>query len=173
MKHWDTFLRIQPRETSDCAPIGDEWCAAMGCTSGAGEVLDLLRKHVLPLVRGTKGLDYFFYLVHDYTSGVPVSPAIDKADYIHLRLVFTEPVHTLTIQSPWEMTKSVDPSGTGFDDGILIGGAEAGHRLIGKASAFVLDLIEAHKSDADVLAVIKNVRQYLHFIANMTQVRVA
>jgi hypothetical protein len=185
---WETFLRIVDPSKQDLAPIADAaWCTAKGIEPEAPELLLQLRDEVLPLVRrlekGTPALTWFSFLVHNRESGVPTTPE-DHGAYIHLRMMFKRgeaPDFDLTrvIPPAWAMTHKCELSSeiAGFDlKALSLIGNEGVDRvwyLIGAQSKMFLSLIENHRPDTDGLTLTKHVRQFLHFFANMAQMRVA
>lgn len=175
---WDTFLRIPEPATSDVAPSVDaEWLSARGINPGAPALLQRLREDVLPLVRRLeKKLDRWFFLVHDRSSGVPCLPSEDGG-YVHLRLSFKRAVAEPHLPGKWQMTRAIT------DEGSVIGGVDLKllqsrdsaciRELLAMQSAWVLRVVEWHRADADEAAMLKQVRQLLHYFSNMTQMRVA
>lgn len=172
-KAWDTFLRIQDPQTTDVVPpLSDEWMTAYGVYPGAPAVISCLRDKVLPVIRDLRDvLDWYFFLIHDRTSGVPTD---DKGEYVHLRLVFREPIAKLGLPTGWEMTRSVDfKNAGGFNFDIMCGDNPAvdGMKLLAMQSEWVLSFLEAHRADAEPMSLIKQIRQFFHFTSNMLQVK--
>lgn len=177
---WETFLRVPPQQAQDAAPCVDEaWMAAKGVGLDAPAIVCLMRSDVLPLIRNLekRGLvGWYCFLIHDGASGVPCAPD-DKALYVHLRLSIPTRLLRMVrelIPKPWVLHRRwiVSPEIAGIEPMMLEGGIERAWRLLGAQSAWYLDFLEAHP-DADTLALIKHARQFLHFFANMAQVRVA
>ena len=175
-KDWSTFLPIPEDKTSDQANALDPgWLEARGVYGGSPTVLRLLRDEVLPLIRyleRERGLSSFHFLVHDRMSGVPTDEK-DKGSYVHLRLLFKKSIGLHLEKFPhFVMTHAImDPRPTaGGVDGGLLKNAEMAWRLIDMQSAWVLAFIEAHqwKDDGDI---VRQMRQYLHYFANMTQMK--
>ena len=108
-------------------------------------------------------------LVHDRESGVPTTED-DSSEYVHLRLALRSGVE-LTPPPGWLMTRRTSLPDTipGVDCALI--GAERAWRLIGDQSAWLLDLVEALGLANDV-ATVRNVRQFLHYFANMAQMTV-
>jgi hypothetical protein len=176
-RFWETFHRIPQPSASDVAPVVDaEWLASRGVYPGAPAVINLIRGAVLPLVRELerkRGLARCVFLVHDKDSGVPTTPD-DQGQYLHLRLVFKRPTR-FAPSGGWCMTRPMIEGVEigGINREILRGGdVSAAWDLIGRQSAWVLDLIEAHEPGADPAAMVKQARQFLHYFANMLQTKV-
>lgn len=181
---WETFLRVPPQQAQDAAPCVDEaWMAAKGVGLDAPAIVCLMRSDVLPLIRNLEQhhfVGWYCFLIHDGASGVPCAPD-DKALYVHLRLALADGVNAENLFTSkkllsrrWEMSRKckLAPEIAGIEPMMLEGGIERAWRLLGAQSAWYLDFLEAHP-DADTLALIKHARQFLHFFANMAQVRVA
>lgn len=143
---------------------------------------------------------WWCFLVHDGASGVPTTPE-DKSLYVHLRfqlrpLVFVpEPAMAQLEEGqardwfppPWEMTrrqplsreiagldlKALTPRATEEGAGLGEIAVQTAWWLLGAQSEWLLDLLRIHRATSDPLTVLRHVRQYLHFFANMTQMRVA
>lgn len=140
-----------------------------------------MRENILPLVRRLEAADvieWYSFLIHDGTCGVPTTPD-DKALYIHLRLSLS-PVAKDTdlaaaLQAPWEMTRPAPLSreiagfdASAFDDGDL----DPMWWMIGEQSALMLKFVEHHSPSTDAAQLLKHIRQFLHFFANMSQMRI-
>lgn len=183
---FETFLPVAEPIKGDLAPEGDPtYLAARGVEPEAPAILRQIRDDVLPLVRRLEayGLEWYSFLIHSYQSGVPTTPEDPKA-YIHLRLSFklyqdgmTDPAHLKPhLPERWLMTRKIELSreiagvypATLVDDDI-----ERAWWMIGEQSVWLLSLIEQHKADADGLALTRHVRQFLHYFANATQMKVA
>lgn len=170
---WESFWPLPDPLHADRAPELDAtWLAARGIDPGAPLVLRCLRDEVLPLVRrmeraGT--LAWYSFLVHGHASGVPTAPD-DRRAFIHLRLV-TRRGAAPQMPAGWLYTRQqpLSPQIAGVQTSALsTRSADAAWRLIGAQSEWVLALIEQHEG-ADVLDLLRNTRQFLHFFVNMTQ----
>lgn len=174
-KIWDSFLPIQANLNSDLVSLDHTWLLANGIHATAPKVLHLLSNEVLPLVKKLhKQLDWFMFLIHDRDSGVPTQY---PGEYIHMRFVLKKSGR-LDLPLRWVMTKSMKSAAD--VDGPY-------PRLIATQSEWVLRLIEALNSDdfvgseggqkkhvrGDLFSNVKQVKQFLHYFANMTQMRVA
>lgn len=193
---WDTFLRISP--ISDEAPIAeDSWFQAKGVSPGAPHILRLLQHEVIPLIRDRLSnkklmqhvnnykpalddrISGYFFLVHDSSSGVPAPPG-DRDGYIHLRLYFWHARPRSRVQKllggSWVMTKPIRDEGTsiaGIDPRHIRGGDVGAIRKILKAqSELALQIVETYTDDVDLLTLIGQVRQNLHYLSNMFQIKV-
>lgn len=163
---WDTFLPIPAASTtSEAPPLDSDWLAAIGAGPGAPLILSLLETEVFPVVRRlarTGRLEWYMFLLHDRNSGVPTTPE-DKGAYVHLRLVFRRSQARPALPKAFQMTYGREelPDTTGRVA-----------RLIGYQSEWVERLVSSlpHTDDA---ARVREVRQFLHYFANMTQIKVA
>ncbi len=173
---WETFLRVESLTLHDEAPpLDDQWMAQRGIDATSPAVLRHLRDDVLPLVGKLTAegwLHQFSFLVHAYPL-VPTLPE-DTSSYIHLRLSFYRSTHIeeFAKRAPkWRMTRPWDRGEiAGVDSEAL--DINARWNMISWQSEWLLRLIAEHK-DADLGTLVKHVRQYLHFFANMAQMRVA
>lgn len=182
-------LPIPAANTTDVASGADPlWCVAIGVYPGADVVLRQLRDQVLPFVRfmETHDLEGFHFLVHDRNSGVPTSPD-DHGKYIQLRLRFFRPKWQTWMESrlvePFSkfiMLRPVTEEQThiaGVDLRLIAGGKTDAARvriansLIDAQSALVLRFIEAHQWTDDAMMV-RQMKQFWHLLANMTQIKV-
>lgn len=180
-RSWQTFLRLTPPNVdAKVPPLDSEWLASRAISPFAPQLWCQLRDEVLPLVRKLekrRGLEWYFFLLHDSSNGAP-DGAKAGDEYIHLHLQFKKPTRLVLFRdvfSPWEGTKPIDYGGGGFggvDESTIVGGADAARRMIAYQSEWVLRLVELHKSDADITKVMRQARQYLHFFANMLQIKV-
>jgi hypothetical protein len=180
MPYWETFLRIEP--LADEAPVLDEaWCAARGVSPLALPLIRHLRRDVLPLIRKLEGFGLFWYcfLVHDRSSGVPTTED-DRDPYIHLRFELVpkpwqgEEDMLGFLSSSWKMTRQIElPDQIAGLNLKYRFDAPTAWRIIASQSRWLLELIEEHGSDVDDGTVLQHVRQFLHYFANATQIRVA
>ena len=179
-KQWTACLPIGASLKSAEVPEADlAWLATRGIEGEALSVLRLLRRQVLPLVRKLekkRGLVGYHFLVHDRTSGVPCPPE-DSAAYIQMRLWFKRGVDGEKIfAAPWCYAYAIDevPAAQIAGDGerAIDGGAEASWWILNEQAAWYLALIESFYADVDDIVVLKHVRQFLHYFANMAQMRI-
>jgi len=181
-KIWETFLPIEPYAPSkkDAAPACDlAWMMAKGIEAESPALLVQLRDEVLPLVkRLSPYLEWFSFLVHDRASGVPTTED-DKRCYIHLRCKLRKfrrrevVPHMRLLGEPWLMTRQVELSRSiaGVDPKVL--DVDRAWAELGKQSEWFLNFIECMDKKADGYQLVRHVRQFLHFFANMAQMRVA
>jgi hypothetical protein len=169
----ETFLRIESQLLSDAAPEADAgWLQSRGIEPESLEVVRLVRRYVVPLVQ-PMGLRYVL-LIHGAQSGVPTSTD-DPHAYLHLRIFVTPHASKIAkrIKAPWTMTRTTalsnDMAGVSTD---ALPAVAAWHRLSEQSRWFV-DFIAAHDDSVSDLQVVKHLRQFLHFFANMAQMRVA
>jgi len=182
-KIWETFLPIEPYASSkkDAAPACDlAWMMAKGIEAESPALLVQLRDEVLPLVkRLSPYLEWYSFLVHDYASGVPTT-ADDKRCFIHLRFKMRKfrrrevvPHVPFMMSKSWVLTRQVELSRSiaGVDPKVL--DVDRAWAELGKQSEWFLNFIECMDKRADGYQLVRHVRQYLHFFANMAQMRVA
>lgn len=170
---WETFLRVEPLMLRDEAPpLDDQWMIQRGVDPSSPAVLRHLRDDVEPLVSGLALVDFHF-LVHAYPL-VPTTPD-DAASYIHLRLEFVPEVNTAKfvaeLPSKWLMTRSWDKGDIAGVDSKLLN-VYRRWAILTEQSEWLLSLVRLHRGE-DLGTLVKHVRQYLHFFANMAQMRVA
>jgi hypothetical protein len=181
-KVWDAFLRIPNPATSDIVPAAEApYLQARGVEASAPEALRLLRTCVAPLMNRLEHLpvDYRYFLVHDKHSGVPTK---EDGAFIHLHVAFTHPValrddvracgylhwNIITPAKESDRIAGVDTSIMQVTDGL-----HATRRLLHAQSSFVLELLDTFREDADPLKVLNQIRQQMHYFANMIQMRIA
>ncbi len=187
-KIWDMFLRIPDPNTSDEAPIADDkWFEAKGVYPSAPAVLRLLQREVLPLVYrfhyNKKGDSVhlttgYFFLVHDRNSGVPTT-VDDKGGYIHMRVYFSIPKTYARakklIGGKWEMLRPIYEESAdiaGIDKKLIRRrGADAIREILKTQSQLALHIVAMYTDDVDPMVLIQQVRQNLHFLANMFQIK--
>ncbi len=175
-RDWSTCIRIPDANTSDTAlRLDPQWCAARGINSGAEVVLRMIKDEVVPLIRWLEkkhGLEGYHFLIHDRQSGVPTTEG-DNAAYIHLRLFFKKPKNLDLGNYPkCVLTRPNDERRepfAGLDIRIVKNQDVLGAwELLNQQSAWVLRLLEVHEW-ADGADIVRQVQQYGHFFANMTQ----
>lgn len=143
------------------------------------KLYDIVRFQIHPLVselRDVGIIEWYAFLVHDRFSGVPTTPD-DDGLYYHVTLGLAagvEPERLLYALPAWcVMTRkmAVTMEIQGIDRSALRGDAiEEAWRIIGAQSEWFLDLLDAHKPDREVDY--RQVAQFLHYFANMAQLRV-
>lgn len=172
---WETFLRVGEKrpedvESASAAVVRD---AEDNDLAAALAVLRALREHVLPLIRRLEErgvIDWYSFLVH----GQECVPTEDVSGvYIHLRLSLTSDfnTNTLTLPEPWCMTRrmtGVDMGGVAVDK--LLGGLRQAWKLHGEQATWLFEFLEQHEDEP---ATLYQLGQYLHYLSNMTQMRVA
>lgn len=183
-KIWDVFMRIPDSSTSDQAPVADEgWLAARGAYASAPVVLKLLQLEVAPLLQrleDDREIEFVwdaFFLVHAYGSGVPTTPA-DRGVYIHLRIYFVEAHRSIShlVSDKWVMHTPVPEESeeiAGIDCKLLReGSVDAIRYTLRLQSSWLLTLLGDYRDDVDPILLLGQVRQCLHFFANMCQIKV-
>ena len=183
---WDTFLRIPDPATSDEVPVAEDgWLDAKGVSPAAPAILRLLQREVVPLIRrlenrSMRQISGYFFLIHNRESGVPTT-ADDRSAYIHMRLYFCGVRSRAAVQKllggEWVMTRAIYDEGTsiaGIDPKFIRGGSvDAIREILKKQSELALQIVRTYTDDVDPLALIGQVRQCLHYLSNMLQMRVS
>ena len=144
---------------------------------------DIIRKQIHPLVSKLKNdgiINWYCFLVHGKDSGVPTTPE-DTNLYYHIRFGLIEDIDlTPLLPNFCVMTRKLDSS---FVRNISIGqdlmydtqlmkdeSIEEVWRMIGEQSEWVIKLLNSFKDSINVPY--PYVGQFLHYYANMTQLRV-
>jgi hypothetical protein len=169
---WETFLRLDvvPTEPPEAA--------------GAIAMLRHVREKLLPLVRQLERdavIDWYCYVLHGRASGVPTTED-DQNVYIHLRVTtksdVTESRFLAALPSEWLMTRRIVAPEcreiSGLDRSVFReADIERAWWLIGEQAEWMLALIEQHDPGVEDLQLIQHTAQFLHYFANMTQLRIA
>lgn len=138
-----------------------------------------VRSEVLPLVRRLERLgaiDWYAILFHDRSGGVPTTEE-DGGAYAHLRLGAVregDDLGALVPSPPWRWVRlSVDVSEIAGVDRSALAGAEISRAwgLLGAQSEWYLDFLEQYES-LDGPELLRHLGQHLHFLANVTRMRV-
>lgn len=172
---WRTFLKIDSPLLQDKAPVADAlWLAQQGMNESSPIVVGLLRRHVVMLqkILGPR-LKWMWFFVHNRESGVPTTED-DKAAYLDITLVFDYPT-TFSLLRPYVMTRPDELSNAcaGWDLTKLRSGTKDVHGLHNMQAQMVLQFLKCFHSDVDTMTILKHMRQYLHYLANVTQMRIA
>ncbi len=159
---WETFLKVSFEDVQ------------------SHKHFQTLRLDLLPIISQLmeRGLiDWFCFLLHDRNSGVPTD-ADDPSLYLHLRFSVRENVdpHAIIASLPeyFIMTRQIErnrvESIAGIDNSLLKQQqiVEA-WRVIGEQSEWLLDMLQIYREDVTVPP--EQVSQFLHFFANMTNIR--
>lgn len=176
MKCVETFLRIERSLLSDVAPEADaDWLRSRGIEPEALDVVRLVRAHVVPLVAKFNLLRYVL-LIHGSLNGVPTS-VDDPHAYLHLRIIVPSDVACGTVKkkimAPWTMTRisTLSSDMAGVDTVRLP--IDRAWQLLADQSRWFVESIASHDASVSDFQVLKHLRQFLHFFANMAQMRVA
>ncbi len=139
-----------------------------------------LRLDLVPIISQLmeRGLiDWFCFLLHDRNSGVPTA-ADDPSLYLHLRFSVRENVDPRAIIASlpehFIMTRQIErnrvESIAGIDKSLLKQQQIVdAWRVIGEQSEWLLDMLQIYREDVAVPP--EQVAQFLHFFANMTNIR--
>lgn len=162
---WETFLRIgQPSNIH------------------SGQHLELMRSAIAPLLvdlqsRGIIG--WYSFLIHGNASGVP-TVAHDTDSFWHLRVCLepdiAEETFVASVPPQWEMTRHVPHEEVrriaGIQEAQLRGDIGKAWQLLGEQGEWLLHVIEACSDELTPLERLRIINQFLHYFANMTQLRI-
>ncbi len=177
---WEACLPIGATLKQDEAPDADiAWLMSRGIEGEALSVLRLVRRDVLPLVRSLRRrrlLREFSFLVHDRTSGVPTS-AEDATAYIHMRVWLSKNTGGAEVfPKKWCFTrpaKEIEEI-AGIDrKSLRRGDIRPAWRLINEQSEWLLRVVDSCRPQSSDIDVLRQVRQFLHYFANMSQMRIS
>jgi hypothetical protein len=159
---WETFIRI-PR--ADIA---------------SGIHIETIRKRLAPMIDrlvNSRIIDWYCFLIHDKTSGVPTNPN-DEDAYFHVRLGLqtdsTPDMLLTSLPDYCTMTRPIEAAWVanilGIDKTLLKNEniAEA-WKIIGEQSEWLLKMLNSHKKEANIFPT--QMAQFLHYLSNMTQLR--
>jgi hypothetical protein len=159
---WETFIRI-PR--ADVA---------------SGIHVETIRKRLAPMIDSllnNRMIDWYCFLIHDKTSGVPTNPN-DEDAYFHVRLglqtgstpdmLLTSLPDYCTMTRPIEATWVENILGI---DKTLLKNEDIGEawKVIGEQSEWLLKMLNSHKEETNIFPT--QMAQFLHYFSNMTQLR--
>lgn len=180
-RSWETFIRIESPSVLDQAPAGDPtYLALRGVEEEAPVLLRQLRQMAIHLqdLRRLGAIGWYCFLVHAYDI-VPTTPD-DRSHYIHLRFSVPETPHReedvpAMLPPTWLMTRKKDLSQeiAGVDTKHLLGQSLGAWLHLGFQSEWLLTFLVDHPPDTEPLQLVRHVRQFLHFFANMAQMKVA
>lgn len=154
---------------------------ATGVTSKAAlweRYIDVLRFKVAPVVRSLgaeRVITWYCFHAHGRDEGVPTH-AGDTNGYVHLRVQLGSHVglDDLKAKLPpdFVMTQMVGQPVPNTLDNVVVGmlkqdDARYGWGIVGLASQFVLEMLQAHDPAVSVPAA--NVQQFVHYIWNQVQ----
>jgi hypothetical protein len=172
---WRTFLKIDNAILGDAPPIDALLLKSMGCEESTPIVIDLLRQHVLPMLRGAQRryIQHYWFLVHNRESGVPTVES-DKSIYLDITIVFGDPCVFLP-GDPFVMTRphELGDACAGWDTKKLHHGIESVYGLLDAQARLVVQFLESFRKDTDDLTVLRHMRQYMHYFSNATQMRIS
>jgi hypothetical protein len=154
---FETFIKMNPED--DC--------------------IQVLKQKVKPLIEElvqTQKIRWYCFLIHDRNSGVPTTPD-DDAPYWHLRLDHSLHIHldelTRSLPSHCVMTRKIEFGEEigGINKSLLKDGRIMEvWRIIGEQSEWMLRMLDIHTGEGEPLR--RQVSQFLHYFANMSQMQV-
>jgi hypothetical protein len=157
---WETFVRL----SWDDVPLGRH--------------INIIREKIFPLLSDLekKGIiNWYCFLIYDRKSGVPTSND-DNNPYIHIRFSLTREIAPKDfLPSYCVLTRKIPVAGVntiaGIDKTLLKNEeiVEAWH-IIGEQSECIFKMLDIFKEGINIP--LNQIGQFLHFFANMTQLRV-
>jgi len=162
---WETFIKFSWNDV----PLGRHF--------------DIIRKKVYPLISRLKDegiINWYCFLIHDRNSGVPTSED-DINPYFHIRFAVKKEINpkdvlpsycvlTRKIEREWVAQISIgrnEVMNTSLFDPEEI---EEAWRIIGEQSEWLFSMLNIFKKDQNIP--LRYVGQFLHYYANMTQLRI-
>ena len=162
---WETFVRL---EVETRRPVSDS-------------VFNTIRVKIGPLISRISGMiDWYCFLVHGRTSGVPTTPDDGRA-YFHIRVSLRSNVNpedfmeslpdyclmTRKVEREWVKDISIG-EGTKFGTSLLKGEKiEEVWRIIGEQSEWLLSMLSIYRENVQIP--IQHIGQWFHYFFNMTQ----
>ncbi len=158
---WETFIKI-------------------GLEIRYDNLYDLIRFKIHPMISDLRQrgiIDWYCFLIHNRTSGVPTTED-DKNAYWHIRFTVSKDVNpkdflpnycckTRKVKSEWVKDISISRIEV-MDKSLFVNGKiEEAWKIIGEQSEWLLDLLDIYKEEVKITP--KQVLPFLHYFANMTQ----
>lgn len=143
------------------------------------ELYAFIRSDLAPVLLDLKEkglINWYSFLIHDKKSGgIPTTD--EKSAFFHIRLELGEGIDLEKLNLPrnFEFTRRVSSeslqSCSDINKNLLKNEdiAEA-WRILGEISELVIAMLNAHKEDAEIPP--QQIAQFLHFLANITQVKI-
>jgi hypothetical protein len=157
---WETFVKLSLEDVP------------------TGKHINVIRKRISPLFSRLEKegvINWYCFLIHDRNTGVPTSPD-DNNLYFHIRFSLVKNVDpndflpsycVLTRKTQVAWVEAI----TGIDKSLLKNEEiEEAWRILGEQSEWVSKMLEIFKEDRDIP--LSDIGQFLHFFANMTQLRI-
>lgn len=173
---WETFIEIpnlvQMRETIERHPTEDNLAKMVIY------LCNMIRFKVHPVISDLtkkKIISWYHFLIHDRNNGVPTTKE-DNNPYFHIRFDLRKDINPDDFLPNYcVMTRKIRRENVTSIAGIdksLLKNEEIGEawRIIGEQSNWLMDMLNIHKEKNDIP--LQHVGQFLHFYANMTQLRV-
>jgi hypothetical protein len=165
-KMWETFIKIGKIDLiTPNKPFVDH-----------AQIIQIIRRKISPMIAHLENegvINWYSFLIHDKRSGVPTTEDDDNL-YFHIRFSLKNDfkpslpdycVMTRKIKREW--VKSI----SGIDQSLLRNGQiEEAWRIIGEQSKWFIDMLSIYKEDVEIPP--RQIKQFLHFFANMTQLKV-
>jgi len=161
---WETFIKIQ--DSHDVSII-----------------FEIIRSKISPLLHellDKNCINWYCFLVHDRKSGNIPSPEGDNSFYFHLRLNLVENVNgedfMKMLPDYCVMTRKANEENhsliSGIDKSLLKSGQiEDAWRIIGEECELIIKIMEIYIDECEPEKMRLQMAQYLHYLSNITQIR--
>lgn len=164
---WETFIRIG---LANQVPVA--------------RVIHMIRFNVYPMIsdlRDKKIIDWHFFLIHNWRTGVPTTPD-DKNLYFHIRFTVNKDIEVknekdvdnllpnycvMTRKIKRKRVENIHMSKTEDMDKSLFRNEkiEEAWKIMGEQSEWVMNMLNIHKKEVEVP--VKHIGQFLHYYFNM------
>lgn len=157
---WETFVRFSWEDV----PLGRH--------------IAIIREKIFPLISRLENeeiINWYCFLIHDGKHGVPTNEN-DKNPYFHIRFALIKDIDPKNFLPDYcVLTRKIEVGWveeiTGIDKPLLKNEEiEEAWRIIGEQSEWLSRTLDIFKSDVDIP--LRDIGQFLHFYANMTQLRI-
>ena len=162
---WETFIRFSVEDV----PLGRH--------------VDIIREKVYPVISRLKDeniIYWYCFLIHDRHSGVPTSED-DENPYFHIRFALRRDINpknflpdycvlTRKIEREWVAQISIGKNEVMDTSLFETEEIEEAWRTIGEQSEWLFNMLNIFKKNVTIP--LRYVGQFLHYYANMTQLRV-
>ena len=160
---WETFIKIGLQNETPYVKLYD--------------VIRFKVSSVISSLKDNNAGSWYCFLVHGKNSGVSTTEDDDNL-YLHIRFTIRKDIDPDKVLSSLpdycEMTRYIKPrlnSIAGIDKSQFKSGEiEEAWRLLGEQSEWFLQLLLAYKEETNISP--QQVGQFLHFFANMSQLRI-
>ncbi len=144
------------------------------------KLYDIIRFKVSSVISSLRNNDagsWYCFLIHTRNNGVPTTEDDDNL-YLHIRFTLRKDVNPNDVLGLLPeycvMTRHIEPrleSISGIDESLFRSEEiEEAWRILGEQSEWFLQMLNAHKEEVNIT--LRQVGQFLHFFANMSQLRI-